>query len=152
MKNRELFLTVIIGLLVAGGIYMVETRGFRNNNPGNLRFGVKWLGVIGQDSEGYAIFDHLENGIRAMGVDLLTKMARGVNTIASIISVYAPSGDNNPTNTYIASVAEWTGLDPNQTLTRDDLANVVNAMIRFENGHTAPTSTLNEGINRALTA
>ncbi len=87
-----------------------------------------------------------------MGVDLLTKMGRGVNTIAAIISIYAPPGDNNPTATYIDKVSEWSGIDPDQRLTRDDLPAVTAAMIRFENGHPAPTYEFSTGINMALAA
>lgn len=131
---------------------MYETRGFRNNNPGNLRYGVHWLGVIGQDADGYAIFDTLESGIRAMGVDLLTKIGRGVNTVASIISIYAPPSDHNPTSTYIAQVAAWSGLDPDVRLTRADMPALAAAMIRFENGHAAPTYEFTNGMNLALAA
>jgi len=152
MKNRGLFWAVVIGLLVTGGVYVYETRGFRNNNPGNLRYGVKWLGVVGADPDGYAIFDKPENGVRAMGVDLLTKIARGVNTLRAVISVYAPPGDNNPTEAYIAEVSKWSGLDPDQVLARDDVPALANAMIRFENGHTAPTSVFNQGMTMALNA
>jgi hypothetical protein len=152
VKNRTLFWLLILGLMAGAGVYVYETRGFRNNNPGNLRYGVRWLGVIGQDADGYAIFDTLENGIRAMGVDLLTKIARGLNTPAAIIQVYAPPSDNNPTDTYITKVAEWSGLDPNQTLTRADMPTLAEAMIRFENGHKAPTYDFTNGMNLALAA
>lgn len=152
MKNRFLFWLVIFGLLASAGVYVYETRGFRNNNPGNLRFGIRWVGVVGQDPDGYAIFDTLEHGIRAMGVDLLTKIGRGVNTLAEIITVYAPPSDNNPTDVYIATVSDWTGFAPDQVLTRNDLPTLADAMIRFEQGHAAPTAEFESGIQMALAA
>lgn len=153
MKTNTLFWLMLFGLLAAGaGVYVYETRGFRNNNPGNLRYGVPWVGVVGQDADGYAIFDKLEHGIRAMGVDLLTKIGRGVNTLAAIITVYAPPSDNNPTAEYIDRVSAWTDLDPYQILTRADMPTVAAAMIRFENGHRAPDYEFTQGMNMALTA
>jgi hypothetical protein len=152
MKNRGLFWLLILGLLAAGGVTYMLTRGFRNNNPGNLRAGIPWVGIIGADADGYAVFDKPENGIRAMGLDLLTKIGRGVNTPRSIISVYAPPSDNNPTDNYIAQVCEWTGFSPDQVLTRADMPTLAYAMIRFENGTTAPDADFNAGMTMALNA
>lgn len=153
MKNSSLLWLILFGLLVAGtGVYVYETRGFRNNNPGNLRYGTPWNGVTGQDSDGYATFDTLENGIRAMGVDLLTKIGRGLNTVAGIVSVYAPPSDNNPTEIYIDQVAAWSGFNPHQQLTRADMPALAAAMIRFENGRPAPTYEFTTGMNLALAA
>lgn len=153
LKNSGLFWALIIGLLAAGGVTYVATRGFRNNNPGNLHAaGIPWVGYIGADPDGYAMFDTLEHGIRAMGVDLRAKLRRGLNTPASIINVYAPPSDNNPTSTYIAKVCDWTGFQPNQVLTVSDIPTLAFAMIRFENGTTAPDAAFNAGMQMALNA
>ncbi len=116
-------------------VIMGNTRGERNNNPGNLMWnaGIAWQGQTGQDSGGYAIFDTPEDGLRAMMIDLKNKIARGLNTLATLIPVYAPPSDN-PTATYISNVSAWSGIDPNQTLAASDVPNVATAMIQMENG------------------
>lgn len=87
-------------------------RGVRNNNPGNVRPSATyaWRGQVGVDSGGYLIFDTPEAGIRAVAVDLLTKYKRGLVTVRSIISVYAPPADNNDTEAYIAAVCRDLGV------------------------------------------
>lgn len=116
---------------------MVASRGYRNNNPGNLRplaGGVKWQGQVGIDAGNYLIFDTMTNGIRAMTRDLKTKLARGLNTIAKILYVYAPAADNNNVEAYISSVCEYAGIERDQVLTAADLYRVVPAMMRHELG------------------
>lgn len=116
-------------------VIMGNTRGERNNNPGNLMFNqnINWQGQTGQDSGGYAVFDTPENGIRAMMIDLKNKIARGLNTLNLLIPVYAPPSDN-PTQAYISNVAIWSGLGTNQLLSASDVPALAQAMIRFENG------------------
>jgi hypothetical protein len=153
MKRDDWLFWLGIGITLAlsgTGVYML-TRGFRNNNPGNLKYGTPWVGVTGQDSEGYAIFDTLENGIRALGKDLRAKIGRGVNTVRSIISIYAPSNEN-PTENYITQVSMWSGYEPDDPIpdTPGALMDVAGAMIRFENGRAAPVESLADGIMLAF--
>lgn len=118
-------------------------RGIRNHNPGNVRTrGTRngiggrdpWLGLIGEDLEGYGIFSTAELGIRAMVRDLLVGFERdGENTIREIITEWAPSTEND-TAAYIASVAKQTGFHPDQELALDALPALVRAIIRHENG------------------
>ena len=131
------------------------TRGERNNNPGNIRFDSRWTwqGQKGADSAGYLIFDTPENGIRAMAKDLLSKYARGLDTVAEIIAVYAPPSEN-PTSTYAAKVAGDMGVTVAKQLNLTDkatLTNMVMAMIRFENGRVNFSgAVIQEGVRRAL--
>jgi hypothetical protein len=125
----------------------MHTRGFRNNNPGNLKFGTPWKGVTGQDAKGFAVFDTMENGVRALGKDLTAKMNRGVNTVREILYIYAPPSDNNPTPTYVAKVAEWMGVSPDDVLYPErDLPGLIDGIIRFENGKRLDARTINAGI------
>lgn len=132
-----------------------RTRGERNNNPGNIRFDSRWTwqGQKGADSAGYLIFDTPENGIRAMAKDLLSKYARGLDTVAEIIAVYAPPSEN-PTATYAAKVAADMGVMVNKSLVLTDKATLINmviAMIRFENGRVSFSgAVIQEGVRRAL--
>lgn len=149
MKRETLLLLIVLAIIATGGgVAYVMTRGFRNNNPGNLTYGTPWNGVVGNDGP-YAVFDTLQNGIRALGKDLLAKMGRGLTTIRSIVTVYAPPSDN-PTESYIGSVSARMDMDPDATLTVGDLANLADAIIYFENGHSTSAAVLQSGINAAL--
>lgn len=146
-RNTLLYigLAILAAAVLGGGIMYANTRGFRNNNPGNLKYGTPWKGVIGQDPEGYAIFDTMVNGVRALGKDLQAKINRGLNTIDSIMRVYAPASEN-PTENYIAKVEDWTGIGRFERLSVADLPIVMPAIIRFENGHAIDEPTLQAGI------
>lgn len=114
-----------------------RVRGFRNNNPGNLRdYGFPWQGRIGDDPEGFLIFDTADNGIRAMARDLSTGFTRdGENTIRIIVNEWAPSNENNTAN-YISHVAKLTGFAPDQVLFLNvpTIGALVSAIITHENG------------------
>ena len=130
------------------------TRGERNNNPGNIRINSAWTwqGQTGADSDGYVIFNTVENGVRAMTKDLKTKIARGLNTIAKIIPVYAPEFEN-PTSTYITRVSEWAATPKDKVIdpaNKVQMLAIVSAMIRFENGRVSyAPSVIMAGINAA---
>jgi hypothetical protein len=110
--------------------------GVRNNNPGNIKFdGTAWQGMAGDDGT-FVIFVDTVWGIRALAVDLTTKINKdGLDTITNIITQYAPAVENDPSS-YIAAVAAQTGLDQNQQLTADSgtLTLLVNAIIDHELG------------------
>lgn len=95
--------------------------GIRDNNPGNLRPG----GVE-------AVYPTQQAGLDAEQAQLQRYGARGINTVSSIISTYAPPNENN-TPAYIAAVSRATGYAPNQQLDLDNpevrarLANAINA-------------------------
>jgi hypothetical protein len=111
--------------------------GLANNNPGDLKCcdGNNWVGLVGNDGT-FDTFSDTTYGIRAMAIDLTTKIQRdGLNTITSIISDYAPPSENN-TAAYIASVVNDTGYTATQVLTADSvtLANLIRAIINHEIG------------------
>jgi hypothetical protein len=152
VKREAYILLVVLAAIgiTAGGVAIMHTRGFRNNNPGNLKYGTPWKGVVGIDPKGFAIFDTMENGVRALGKDLTAKMGRGLDTVREIISVYAPPSEN-PTGTYIDKVAAWVGVSPDMQLNAGDLPALIAAVIRFENGKTLDSRTIDAGI-RAMAA
>lgn len=127
-------------VLLVSGKRVVESglvRGIRNNNPGNIRASQPntWDGQTGIDDAGFAIFKSPEWGIRALG-KLLQNYQRlhGLNTVAGIISRYAPSKENN-TQAYIRSVANALELDAGTTFdVSQKLTPLVNAIIKHENG------------------
>ncbi len=81
------------------------TLGMSINNPGNLRYIAHnpWNGQIG-NYKGFGQYSSLELGTRAMGKQLLKYFNAGNNTVRSIVSIYAPSTEND-TDSYINQVA-----------------------------------------------
>ena len=116
-------------------------RGIRNNNPGNIDFNtnVNWQGMAeARPHDGRFIrFESPEYGIRAMARVLRTYQRKhNLNTLSSIINRWAPPSENN-TRAYIQSISRETGFAPDQLLNLEDnnqLADLMNAMIRHENG------------------
>ena len=87
------------------------------NNPGNLRFSstIKWLGQTGQQG-GFCVFDTLHHGARALAIDLKNaQQIHHLNTVARIITVYAPPNEND-TKAYVAAVCKEMGVDRDDTL------------------------------------
>lgn len=75
------------------------SRGLRNNNPGNIRTVSR-----NQANDGaFTIYRTPEEGWGALGKQLKAYANAGLDNVASIISKYAPSSENN-TGAYIQSV------------------------------------------------
>ena len=111
------------------------SRGLRNNNPGNIKYG-KWAvshGAVGRDGP-FAVFPDMATGQAAMSALLNGYYAGGKQTISGIVSKWAPGSENN-TAGYIASVSKQTGIGANDHLTRAQLAMVQRAMTIQENGY-----------------
>lgn len=111
-------------------------KGIRNNNPLNIRFYsmINWQGQTGDDGTGFAVFESMFYGLRAAAKDMNTKRGRGINTIGKIIPIWAPHGDSNPVENYIAFVEQRSGIARNKILVGYDYAKVIEAMAYFENG------------------
>lgn len=109
-------------------------RGIRNNNPGNLEF----AGQAGATREGgsgrFAAFGSLAEGLAAMDEQLQRYGAKGTDTIASIVSKYAPAGDNNNVPAYIADLVGKTGFAANQHLNLGD-ADTMRSLMLAMTGH-----------------
>lgn len=121
----------------AAAVGLATPRGLRNNNPGNIeRTADKWQGMSPDQSADsrFVVFDSPLWGLRALARVLMNYASKyGANTIASMIARWAPSNEND-TAAYIASVSASTGLDPNTPLSDADLAGVVAAIVKHENG------------------
>jgi len=114
---------------------------YKRNNPGNIRpsTAYKWQGQTGT-SNNFVIFDSTASGIRAIVKDLNTKAKRGLNTIDSIIKVYAPKSENNTEN-YIQYVATKTGIGRYTKLAPEKYIDVIAAMLQMESGQPTQDST-----------
>lgn len=113
------------------------TRGYRNNNPGNIRLNplIKWEGEIQGTDKSFVTFKNMTYGIRALMKLLSNYKKRGYNTIELILNRYAPANENNTTG-YIQNVSIYTGIPKNQNLVLDQMQMVklARAIVKIEIG------------------
>lgn len=135
-----------------------NSRGFRNNNPLNIRVGNNWKGERAlQTDKQFEQFESMQMGIRA-GFKILQKYMKGYdgltqkfNTIELIIKRWAPSSEN-PTQKYIDYVSKLSGIPPTERLCyweRKKLVAIVDAMIRFECGQSVPRELIESAYDLA---
>jgi len=117
-----------------------KPRGIRNNNPGNIRWGDEWQGLVPKfqrTDKSFCQFIAPEYGIRAMIVILCNYQSKyGLRTITGIIRRWAPPNEND-TQAYIDSVAQATGTNADRPLDLTDsrkLFPLLQAIISHENG------------------
>lgn len=121
----------------AGGAGSSATLASRNNNPLNIRYNQtnNWLGKGEDNGSGFESFDTPEHGLRA-GIKLMRNhISNGNDTLSSLISKWAPSGDNNDPVQYAQFVSKQTGIPINAKLNPDDasqMTSVAKAMAAQE--------------------
>ena len=104
------------------------------NNPGNLEKGQEYAGETGNtyadDRERpFVVFDSPQMGVRALAMDLRTKIKRHDGDVNKIIAQYAPDNEND-TEAYQKFVKEKLKKDK---VTDEDLRYFVQAIIEKEN-------------------
>lgn len=115
------------------------SRGFRNNNPGNIRLSVsKFRGEVNpSEDEQFKQFETIEWGYRAMFLVIHNYgVLYGITTLDKIISRWAPACENH-TSEYINLVAKTIGRPVNSSidsLDRETMVAMVGAMAWVENG------------------
>jgi len=136
-----------LAAIISGVVMTNKSRAIRNNNPGNLRFyNIGWVGEIGQDDDGFSIFDSMENGIRASYVNMRTKYGRGITTIGELIPIWAPAHENDVV-AYVNFVSKRTGIPSQLSFDFDrDAEAIIAAIFRFEAGEEIPKEILQAGI------
>ena len=104
------------------------------NNPGNIQQGENWNGVVKGKGYGpkerFAIFKTPEAGIRALKIDLTTKLERHKGNLKAMIAQYAPASENNVTK-YLEVVQQFAGKK--EVYTSEDINNLVKGFISMEN-------------------
>lgn len=85
----------------------------RNNNPGNIRYVGQAGATLGDG--GFAKYPSSDAGFNAL-TTLINKRANQGMTLSSFINQYAPSSDNNDTNSYLNFLSKQTGVSPDTTL------------------------------------
>jgi len=96
-----------------------DTLGYKQNNPGNIRNSPDVFDGEVKSLSGFKTFSDMKFGYRALAIVLYNIFKRGEDTIAKIITTYAPPSEND-TAGYIAFVGKNTGIDPNRRLTLRD--------------------------------
>lgn len=139
-----------------------QTRGVRNNNPGNIDYNPRneWQGQLGLEPKvgastpRFSRFDTPENGIRALGKLIRTYQNKhGLKTVEQIIARWAPSTENK-TRAYAEAVAKALAVTPSDVINVNRIAvlrPLVEAIIRHENGYNPyAKGEIDEGVRRAL--
>jgi hypothetical protein len=121
--------------------------GLRNNNPGNLRPSrAPWKGTVGENG-GFAVFDTMHHGLRALARQLLVYQDRyHINTVAAAINRWAPGNENN-TAQYISFVCKALECSPDDRFdfhNTDFLFWIITAIGEEENGHDAFLATVSD--------
>ncbi|HEY3985134.1 structural protein [Cedecea sp.] len=119
---------------------MKVSRGVRNHNPGNIRWGDDWKGLVPtaqRTDKSFCQFISPEYGIRAMVIILRNYQRKhGLNTVSGIINRWAPTSEND-TQAYISSVTQAVGVPADQRIDVMDsriVIPLVEAIIKHENG------------------
>ena len=104
------------------------------NNPGNIELTkIKWEGQVPNQSYGngrFAVFATPEAGLRALSLDLTTKLNRHNGNLRAMIEEYAPASEND-VDKYLKTVQRYAGVK--DVYTKDDLKNIMKGFIRMEN-------------------
>lgn len=114
-----------------------NTRGFRNNNPFNIRSSKanNWIGLSdSQSDKSFCRFLDLVYGCRAAFILIENYIHKGYDTVEKIISRFAPASEND-TDSYIKFICTVTGLSKSVKLVTDmSRLELLSAIILFENG------------------
>ena len=153
-----LALLILVLLIFRKPIKKIMTRGYRNNNPGNIRNTYDSHGnivllyegeTLSKDSE-FKSFRSIEYGYRAIFALLSHYIhSKGLNTIRKIINTYAPTTEND-TSSYVTRVSLMTSTDPDQLIDFNDsdlMKKFVGAISYVENGINANTTEISNGLN-----
>ena len=121
---------------------MNQTRGERNNNPGNIvKSSIAWQGKVPGNDPTFETFDTPGNGIRAIARNLLAYYNRGLRTVHDVIYTWSKTDQASYTMQVARAlgVGEYDNIDLNDPAT---LQIVVNEIIRRENGRIIYSSSL----------
>jgi len=122
------------------------------NNPGNVERTQGWAGMLPDTGYGkenrFAVFDSPQMGLRALMVDLSTKVKKQGGDLREMITRYAPPSEN-PTEKYYQYVKNKIGKNK---VTLKDVPEIAKAILKFENKGDLPKMYLDPKIfNEAVT-
>ena len=128
------------------------TRGQRNNNLGNIKYGgwAKAHGATGQDSGGFAIFPDVDTGNSAIGA-LLQNYGNGHrDTISSIVSSYTNGDSPAIQRSYEKMLESTTGRGADEHLNMNDpavISKLIAGIVQQENGGKAAAPNITITVN-----
>lgn len=126
--------------------------GIKNNNPLNIKWTTgsrkdPWVGQTGENGK-FVVFSSPVYGFRAAARTLRTYAQQyGINTIAGIISRWAPQSDNNDVKAYTKFVSQKTGILEFTPISIKDYPKILIAMAKFETGKDYPLTDAQNGVN-----
>lgn len=100
----------------------MSVRAVRNNNPGNIRVGTPWQGLMSRAQmtpdqaaeKDFCVFLTPVWGFRAMSEIFHTYFTKhGIRTIRQAITRWAPPNENN-TDAYVKAVCDYTACGPDE--------------------------------------
>jgi hypothetical protein len=152
VKNTTIIILIAALILVLvifrKPINKTMTRGYRNNNPGNIRLTrTFWKGEVKGNDKAFKTFSSMSWGYRALFALLKEYISKGYNSIATIINRYAP-GNENDTEAYIKTVCDKTGIGRDIILSFDQVLKIkklVKAISFVENGVAADDVDVENG-------
>jgi hypothetical protein len=118
----------------------MATKPIRTNNPFALiqSYGKasSWKGLIGQELNGFLVFDTVDHGLRAGFINLInTYLSKGRNTIEKIVPVYAPEKDANKPLQYIKFLEDYTKIPKNAEINEySQVLRLGMGIVRMESG------------------
>lgn len=159
MKTQYIIVIIVILIIVLylsrNKIKEVMTRGYMNNNPGNIvKDGKTWVGEkpVSTDKN-FKQFVSMPYGYRALWLNIKAYFSKGLNTIEKIATTYAPPNEND-TKAYIVALSKATGKKPQEIISFSDtsaIRKLIAGISQHENGVPANMSDLDEGF-KMLTA
>lgn len=130
-----------------------QTRGERNNNPGNIRKSRDpWQGLDDPPDDGaFFRFKEMYWGVRAMARILINYQDKsGIHTIRDAIAKWAPPNDGNNTESYIRTVSERSGIKHDDLIDfhhHEHIKPIIVAMIHVEcGGLVLPDAVIDRGL------
>lgn len=127
-------------------------RGYRNNNPGNIRINSDlFQGEIRPSKDNsFKQFETMAYGYRAV-FRILSNYYRNykLDTIRKMIGRWAPENEND-TDAYVKAVSGYAGIpadDPININDREQMIRIVAGMSKVENGREADMSDVIAGWN-----
>lgn len=127
-----------------------NARGYRNNNPLNIRYNANnaWRGKVTPNTDGaFEQFVSMPYGFRAALYLFRKYIRQGYNTVEKIVGKWAPPSENH-TGKYIQFVCGKTQMAPDtvlRTFDEQDLKTLAHAMAWYENGSAPHYADINEG-------
>lgn len=130
----------------------MKSRGYRNNNPLNIRRnGTRWQGLREEQTDrAFFQFVSIEWGYRAAIKILRTYQRRyGLRSIREMIGRWAPPFENN-TEAYVQTVSNRAKVRPDVSINLDNkdlILRIVEAMAFVENGSAGDFREIEKGFD-----